>query len=154
MRAHPNGSGYLRWMQDPPRFPGRDAVDLEFVDERVKALLLADDSTGNGLGSQGSGPGRPWGAPFAGLPPGGGSGAVLEYLVKSDADVHYCPTQLLPYATALLAPHVPWKHNDLPPELSSQQVAALHGDDGSVPEPQFVWAGKGPYGNKSIIRCV
>ena len=156
MRAYPNGSSFLDWLDDDngsaPRLAGLDSRQLEAVDQKLSDALAEATAASNGVGSQSSGPGRPWGSPFDDRSKNPNNRAVLEYLVKSDADVHYCPIQLFPYASALLAPHVRWKNQDTPPQLSQQEVEALYASSGAA--PQYVWAGKGPYGNKSIIRRV
>ena len=95
---------------------------------------------------------RPWGQPFLGLPVTAG-GIAFEYLVKTDEDVHYCPGHILRYGAALMVVRGrwtrAWKNKDMPPVLTRDEAAQLH--EGS---PAYIWAGRGPYGRKPIIRCV
>lgn len=134
-----------------PRF-GTTPHALEGVDEALGGnLSLALRGADGGAPTTGARqPARPWGGAFAGVPP---ARALLEWVVKTDADVVYCPTHLLGYATGLLAEAdgVAWEHKDKWPVLTDAQAAALHGGPGGS-ATALIWAGKGPYGNKSVIR--
>jgi hypothetical protein len=174
LRAYPNGSAFLSYLHvdndadeqqlllpTPTQF---EAVDAELASNLTAALGGGGASDGgsddgdDGVGGSGggSGPGRPWGAPFAGVHTPGKPG-VLEFFVKTDADVHYCPGHVLRYGPALLALHsgaaglARWRNKDQPPEVTAAQMAAVHAPGAA---PLYLWAGKGPYGNRTIIRCV
>ena len=129
-----------------------DGSAMEGVDKQLATQLLAASAAAAGDGAKGGElPARPWGRPFRGLRPGPG-GAALEFFIKTDDDVQYCPGAILRYGAALSAvggrwTHA-WGHKDMPPELTREQAAALHGGGA----PVYLWAGKGPFGRKPIIR--
>jgi hypothetical protein len=108
------------------RYGGATASQLDGMDAVTAAAL--PDAWAAARPGAGPPPARPWGDAFAGV---GHPAPPLHWLVKVDADVHFCPGHLLAYGASLLAP-----------------------PKGAPAGPQYVWAGKGPYGNRSIIRCV